>query len=577
MILPRGLYSDAPPEPRTRMQNNPTLLFSWWCTGFAFVIIIFRLCGRYVRNERLFREDKIMALSIIPLLIRMGFVHVVLLWGTNNVVAAGLSSEEIHQRAIGSRMVLGARIFYALFIWTAKFTVSEFLKRMTERFWKKGYEMGLRGIRIFLVVTFFGVVVATLSECQPFDHYWQVTPDPGPKCRQGYAHLLTMGITDMITDVLLVIFPIPIIIKSAMPLKRKISLVLLFSMSIILIGITGARIPSVINRQGRQQYRTVFASGEILAAAAVSNAIILGSFLRDRGIKKTKYRFGSTTDSMERPGTRRPTMQQWGSDEDLIRDMGYRLDPELHQQQNVPRPAPIADVNTLKNDGKSAPFAGKDWQFPKDPAVDSRNSEESDLKAPAPEDPSPSPRDSNVSPQRRNVSFFDVGGLLEEGSAVSPRSSTIVPSPTSTTATQDFAQPRRGSRALLADLGGLLSHGRGHSHPFPRRSPRPSQLDESGFEMATRAAQPTPSPTGVVGPTLARQGTTASLQDAGGLLSDKPPSTTPTHSSPHRGSNPPARKASLRPADPPIGIRSPSISRHDGTLTLQDVGGLLKS
>jgi len=55
-----------------------------------------------------------MALSIIPLLIRMGFVHVVLLWGTNNVAAQGISSEEIHHRAIGSRMVLGARIFYAL-------------------------------------------------------------------------------------------------------------------------------------------------------------------------------------------------------------------------------------------------------------------------------------------------------------------------------------------------------------------------------------------------------------------------------------------------------------------------------
>jgi len=55
-----------------------------------------------------------MALSIIPLLIRMGFIHVVLLWGTNNVAAQDMSSEEIQHRAVGSRMVLGARIFYAL-------------------------------------------------------------------------------------------------------------------------------------------------------------------------------------------------------------------------------------------------------------------------------------------------------------------------------------------------------------------------------------------------------------------------------------------------------------------------------
>jgi hypothetical protein len=68
-----------------------------------------------------------------------------------------------------------------LSIWMAKFTVSEFLKRLTERFWKKGYEFGLRAIRIFLVFTFVGVVIATFAECDT-GRYWQVVPDPGPQC-----------------------------------------------------------------------------------------------------------------------------------------------------------------------------------------------------------------------------------------------------------------------------------------------------------------------------------------------------------------------------------------------------------
>jgi hypothetical protein len=192
----------------------------------------------------------------------------------------------------------------------AKFTVSEFLKRLTERFWKKGYEWGLRGIRIFLAVTFLMVLIATLAECHPVTHYWQVIPDPGPQCRQGYAQLLTMGITDIVTDILLVAFPIPIIFRSAMPFKRKLSLTALFSLSTILIIVTGARMPLVIERRGIQQFRTVFASSEIIAATIVANAIILGSFLRDRGVKKTKFKAPSTTDSMERRGsTRRYTNQ----------------------------------------------------------------------------------------------------------------------------------------------------------------------------------------------------------------------------------------------------------------------------
>lgn len=88
-----------------------------------------------------------------------------------------------------------------------KLAVSEFLKRITIRIWRRSYEITLQGIRIFLFVTFCGVVVATLAECQPFDHYWQVIPDPGPKCRQGFAQLLTMGTCDIVTDIVLIAFP----------------------------------------------------------------------------------------------------------------------------------------------------------------------------------------------------------------------------------------------------------------------------------------------------------------------------------------------------------------------------------
>jgi hypothetical protein len=115
MILPRDLYNESPPERRTRIANNPTLLYSWWCTIFSLVIIGFRLSGRYIRNERLFREDKIMAWSAIPLVVRMGFVHVVLIYGTNNANVSALTDPtKIRHREIGSQMVLAARVFYAM-------------------------------------------------------------------------------------------------------------------------------------------------------------------------------------------------------------------------------------------------------------------------------------------------------------------------------------------------------------------------------------------------------------------------------------------------------------------------------
>ena len=73
-----------------------------------------RLAGRYIRAERLFREDKVMALSLVPLLARMALVHLVLLWGTNNTTTENMTARDIRYREIGSRLVLPSRIMYAM-------------------------------------------------------------------------------------------------------------------------------------------------------------------------------------------------------------------------------------------------------------------------------------------------------------------------------------------------------------------------------------------------------------------------------------------------------------------------------
>lgn len=107
-----SIYSDAPPA-RTFHDDKATLLVCWWCTLFAAVIILFRVCGRYIRTERLFREDSLAFACLIPLFCRMALVHVILLYGTNNAITTGLTAEEIRHREIGSRLVLASRVFYA--------------------------------------------------------------------------------------------------------------------------------------------------------------------------------------------------------------------------------------------------------------------------------------------------------------------------------------------------------------------------------------------------------------------------------------------------------------------------------
>jgi hypothetical protein len=109
-----ALYSEPPPL-RNYEQDRPTLLVCWWITAFCTAIILLRVTGRFIRTERLFAEDKVAAVALLPLYLRMGCVHFILLYGTNNaqLEGAGLSEDLLRKKSIASGFVLASRIFYA--------------------------------------------------------------------------------------------------------------------------------------------------------------------------------------------------------------------------------------------------------------------------------------------------------------------------------------------------------------------------------------------------------------------------------------------------------------------------------
>ncbi|KAI9722111.1 MAG: hypothetical protein M1828_004925 [Chrysothrix sp. TS-e1954] len=472
-LVARSLTDQPPPPERTRLQNHPTLLISWWCTGFALFLILLRLWGRWVRTDRFFREDKIMALSIIPLLIRMALVDPVMLFGTNSTTTLGMDARDIHYRSVGSRLVLASRIFYALFIWIAKFTVSEYLKRLTASIWTKRYDYVLMFIRVFLALTFLAVVISTLAECQPFNHYWQVVPDPGASCRAGYAQLITMGTCDGVTDILLIAFPIPIVWSARMPLVRKVSLCALFSLSIILIVITAYRVPAIINSHNNQQLRTLWASIEILAATAVSNALILGSFVRDKGVKKAKFtRQPSRNDSVQDQPTinRVMTQKHWGadSDEDLFSALRGRLDSIDDGTLSKPKPAVPARCGHTFRGGSS---------------FDESSSEDAKYG-----------RAFGGSSDFDDTRLYDIGGVLEEGPPETQPSS-----PESTKGLVNNAAPPSNEKLSSSptnplDVGGLLSS------PVMSPPPRTRKLVEPKFPASVAVTDVSASTNAAKGP-----------------------------------------------------------------------------
>lgn len=412
-----------------------------------------------------------------------------------------------------------------------KNTVLEFFNRLSGLTWSRAYQNSVLVARCILIITFIAVVISDLAECQPFDHYWQVLPDPGGHCRQGYVNLLTNGVCNVLTDLLLVVLPIPIIVSSQMALTRKIQLVLLFSMSLLVVIVTLYRLPRVIEAHGRQQLRSLLASIELLVATGVANALVLGSFVRDRGVKKRRFKYGSVagesgqgTDSGNR--SRRPTVAEraWGSDDYLFRDVGIRLHEDLRDGvgdlEALPIPAksmPAGPVAPLKK------FNLQDWNFPDQGATNvRRGSLTADQMSDAPSSSGP-----------KKVAFFDVGGLLDDVRPGSPstmrRQSTISnhgpisPSMAVPAGTNGF---RRGSQALLQDLGELLGPFRSNSKDHEKkREPVPDGSGSFGTEL--RDLSPAISPWTEVLPPLSeetrRESEPARLSGSNWRVSEPPP------------------------------------------------------
>ena len=219
-----------------------------------------------------------------------------------------------------------------------------------------------------------------------------------------------------------------------------------------------------------------------------------------------------------------------------------RLAPELAEKPPiVPRPAPVAmSLGSRTNSATLNNVLDKGWTFPA--ARASVETDETDIKDPDAirelhHSPAISPGEVPSTP--RGMSFFDVGGLLGENNSPRrppKRHSTAVPqqqninnsqsplmaSPNLQPRSASMAVPgagsvgsRRGSHALLQDIGGLLSPAERQATATSR--PTPNTRDSSLID-ALQSTPPNTSSRNQSKP-MRRQRGSLEIQDVGGLLS----------------------------------------------------------
>jgi hypothetical protein len=94
-----------------------TLAFLWVFTWLAMFLMGLRIFMRRYRNQKLDVGDKITIICMICMIVRLAFIHVVLVWGTNNIPPnerpkIDFTLMEIYRRRVGSKLLLTSRTWY---------------------------------------------------------------------------------------------------------------------------------------------------------------------------------------------------------------------------------------------------------------------------------------------------------------------------------------------------------------------------------------------------------------------------------------------------------------------------------
>lgn len=121
-------------------------------------------------------------------------------------------------------MVITSAILYLVCQALAKCSLLLFYHRMSRLRWF----MVLSTVTMFFVIGYtVSVILALIFACKPIAKAWDATITGGSCINRGGLYL-TIAITNIITDLILLILPIPLVWRLQMPRIQKLGLIVIF-------------------------------------------------------------------------------------------------------------------------------------------------------------------------------------------------------------------------------------------------------------------------------------------------------------------------------------------------------------
>ncbi|KAL8659146.1 MAG: hypothetical protein Q9202_007261 [Teloschistes flavicans] len=236
-----------------------------------------RLWARHISKAKLWWDDYIMGLALRIRALKVNPQIFASMPGVVGLIALhyGLGSHFAHVSASDREVFLilfyAFQLSYVTTLPLVKISVLLFYHRI---FPQKSFRRVTNIMGVILVLFLLSSWLVTGLQCLPIHSFWQ--PDIPRTCIKQSSYYLATGSLNLILDVIVVLMPIPLLVKLQLPKPQKIGVIVLFLSGGLVIGVALGRIIATTQVDPRDITWTNVAPG-IWSSAEAEFLVISGN------------------------------------------------------------------------------------------------------------------------------------------------------------------------------------------------------------------------------------------------------------------------------------------------------------
>lgn len=263
------------------MGMTPFQVEAWVEYAIGIIILFGRLIYRTKNIGWKWNGDDYFAVAAVFFLTgETAMLQVIGQWGSivglTDEKALQLTPAEKQDIVKGAKADIAGWCLYITLIWCLKACMLFFYRRLTLDTFQRRLVAVAGALWLCSYLATIGVV---LLRCLPFHRNWQVYPYPGDECGTPNQIFLTLVITNVTTDLLILYIPLPLLWVVKIPPGRKIIYGLWLTTGIFVIVASLLRCILSIRYANEVDVSTIWAIRETFVGIVCVNAPILGPWL----------------------------------------------------------------------------------------------------------------------------------------------------------------------------------------------------------------------------------------------------------------------------------------------------------